>query len=67
MMVDQACNQFSRQSTLLEIRLLRETFQLQKKDKKPYGEKMGVSDLGTPKTAFLMRNLPIDTRNLFTQ
>ena len=30
------------------------------------GKNMGVFHLGTPKTAFLMRNLPMDTRNLQT-
>ena len=28
------------------------------------GENLRLFHLGTPKTAFLMRNLPIDTRNL---
>ena len=28
------------------------------------GKNLGFLDLGTPKTAFLMRNLPIDSRNL---
>ena len=28
------------------------------------GKNLGVFHLGTPKTAFLMRNLPMDTHNL---
>ena len=65
MVVDKACNQFLRQSRLLEIRPLQQTFQLQQVNKRPYGEKRrGVFHLGTPRTAFLLTNLPIDARNL---
>ena len=65
MVVEQACNQFSGQSRLLEIGPLRETFQLQQINKMPYGEKFGAFfHPGTPKTAFLMINFSIVTRNL---
>ena len=65
MVADQACNQLSGQSRLLEIRPLRETFQLQQINKRPYGIKnLGVFHLCTPKTSFLMRNLLMVTRNL---
>ena len=64
MVVDQACNRFSRQSRLREIRLFRETFQLQQTNKRPHGKKIWVFFIGSPKTAFLMKNLPMDTRNL---
>ena len=61
MMVDRACNQFLRQGKLLEIRSLQETFQLQQINKRPYGEKFGAFyRLGTPRTAFLLTNLPIN-------
>ena len=51
---------FLGQMGFLEIRPLQETYQLQQTNKK-----FGVFfHLDTPKTAFLMRNLPIDPRNL---
>ena len=66
MVVNQVRNQeFSGQSSFLEIGPLRERLQLQQTNKRPYGEKVGsFFHLGTPKTAFLMRNLPIDPRNI---
>ena len=56
---DQASNLFSGQSRFLEIRLLWETFQLQQITKRE--KNLGIFHLGTPKTAFLMRNSPTDT------
>ena len=66
MVVNQACNQeFSGQSSFLEIKPLRETFQLQqKKQKTSWGKIWIFFHLGTPKTAFLMKNLLIDPRNM---
>ena len=64
MVVDQACNQFSGQSRLLKIMPLRETFQLQQTNKNLMGKNLGFFHLGTTKTAFFIRNLPIDARNL---
>ena len=60
-----ATRSFSAQKRFLEIRPLRETFQLQQTNKRHYGEKFYVFFyLGTPKTALLMRNFFIDPRNL---
>ena len=42
----------------------RETFQLQKINKRSYGKNLGFFHVEHSKTAFLMRNLSIDTRNL---
>ena len=55
---------FSGQRRFLELWPLWETFQLQQTNKRPYGKKLGFFHLGTPKPAFLMRNLPIDLRSL---
>ena len=62
MVVSQAWNQdFSAQSRLLGITPLRETFQRQQTNKRPHGEKLrGFFHLASPKTALLMRNLPLD-------
>ena len=72
--VDQVCNQhffkkeqISRNLLCLEKMLekpLRETYQLQQTNKRSHVERHRFFHLATPKTAFLMRNLPIDPRNL---
>ena len=55
---------FSGQRRFLEIRPLWEMFQLLQTKKRPHGKNLWFFHLGTPKTAFLMKNLHIDPNNL---
>ena len=65
MAVDQACNQFSGQKTsiLLDFHS-KKHFSYSKQTKGLMGKNLGFFHWGTPKTASLMRNLPMNTHNL---
>ena len=68
MVADQACNQefFRTEGVSWNKATSRNisTTTNKQTNKSPYGENLGFLILNTPKTAFLMRNLPRDSRNL---
>ena len=64
MVIDQALTQdFLKIEEVFKHMPLREAFQLQHTNRR-HGEKYRFFHLDTVKTSFLMRNLPIDSRNL---
>ena len=55
---------FAEERRFLKIRPLQKTFQPQQINKMLHGKNLGFFHLGSPKTAFLMRNLTIDPCHL---